>query len=135
MQKETVEVVEVVGAKVKIKFTKSQMCSCCRMHYLCGQGQEILTINNCGFSLNKGDKIEVAIDERKTLLANIITFLIPAIVFIAGLVVFQKKGEVASFFLALGAVCVYYIIVKLFLKKYGKKFDIAIVRKITDRVP
>ena len=130
MLKEIVEVEEVLGDKVKIKFTKSQMCSCCRMQYFCGKGKELLTIDSCGFSLEKGSKIEIAIDEKKTLLANVITFLIPAIIFIAGLVIFQEKAEVVSFFLALGAVCLYYVIVKLLLHKYGRKFDIKILRKL-----
>jgi len=130
MFKETVEVVEVTPDKVKIKFTKSQMCACCRMQQLCGRGKELLTINNCGFTLKEGDKIGIEIDERKTLLANVIAFLIPAIVFIAGLFIFYNKGELISFLLALVAVCLYYVIVKLFLRKHGRKFDIKILRKL-----
>ena len=130
MLKEVVEIAGVYGDKVKIKFTRNQMCSCCRMQQLCGGTKETLTIDNCGFKLNESDKIEITIDEKKTMLANIIIFLVPGIIFILGLVIFKARGEVMSFFLALILVCIYYVIVKLILRKYGKKFDIKIIRKL-----
>jgi positive regulator of sigma E activity len=130
MLKEVVEIVKVEGDKVEIEFRKNKMCSCCRMHYLCGKGENTLLIDNRDFSLKEGDKVEVGIDERQNILANIIIFLIPAIIFIGSLVGFKNQGEVKSFFLALVAVCLYYVVVKLLLRKHGRKFDIKILKKL-----
>lgn len=130
MFKEVVEVESVFGNKAQIKFSKKTMCSCCRLGSVCGSGQGSLTIDSAGFSLAKGDRVEVAIDEKKNLLAAILTFLIPAVVFLASLVLFKAQGEINSFLLAIGALCLYYLILKLALKKQAKKFNIQILRKI-----
>ena len=47
--------------------------------------------------MKKGDKIEIGIDEKKTLLASFITFLFPAIVFISVLVIFQKREDYINY--------------------------------------
>ncbi|MCK5494021.1 MAG: SoxR reducing system RseC family protein, partial [Candidatus Omnitrophica bacterium] len=85
---------------------------------------------DCGFKLYKNDKIEIAIEERKTILASLIIFFVPGFLFISGLIIFKNRGELESFFLALGVISVYYMFVKIILKKYGKKFNLKILRKI-----
>ncbi|MFH1504352.1 MAG: SoxR reducing system RseC family protein [Candidatus Omnitrophota bacterium] len=130
MFKEIVEISDVFDNKVKISFTKKQMCSCCSLGHICGRGEEELVIDDWGFSLKKGDKVEIEIDEKKGILANLILFFFPSIILIAGLILFQNKGELLSFVLALLVVCVYYLIVKLILKLKGKDFKLKIIRKI-----
>ena len=130
MFKETVDVIDSSGNKVEIKFNKRKMCSCCRMYNICGRGEGTLIIHNPGLSLKEGDKIQIAIDEKKTLLANIIIFLIPTIIFMACLVATQRKGEAVSFFLALGAVFIYYGVAKMLLKKHGERFKVKILQKL-----
>ena len=130
MLKEIVEIVQVLDDKVKIKFTKGLSCSCCKVSYVCGKEEETLLLEKGGLSLAKGDRVEVAIDEKKTILANLIVFFVPGIIFIGSLVFFKKYGELFSFLLALSVICIYYIIVKIILKNQGKKFKIKILRKI-----
>ncbi|MCK5289223.1 MAG: SoxR reducing system RseC family protein [Candidatus Omnitrophica bacterium] len=130
MFKEIVEVDTVFSDKVKIKFLKNGMCDCCKMDSMCGKGNNRLMIDDCGFKLYKNDKIEIAIEERKTILASLIIFFVPGFLFISGLIIFKNRGELESFFLALGVISVYYMFVKITLKKYGKKFNLKILRKI-----
>ncbi len=130
MPKEAVEVLEVLGDKVKIKFTKTKMCSCCKYTHFCSSRDEILLVDNPGFSLEPGDKAEVLIDEKKNILANILIFFIPIVVFIIGLLVFKIFGEFFSFLLASILVCVYYVIVKAILKKKGQEFNLTILKKL-----
>jgi len=130
MFKEAVEVVEVSGDKARIKFTKKKMCSCCKFSYVCGKPQEELTLDSQGFSLKKGDRIEIGIDEKKSLLAGLITLFVPSVIFVLSLIAFRKAGELPSFFLAILLVCVYYVVVKLILKSKGKNFELKILRKI-----
>ncbi|MBP7088882.1 MAG: SoxR reducing system RseC family protein [Candidatus Omnitrophica bacterium] len=131
MSKEIVTVTNVINDKVEIKFTKQTMCSCCRLSSLCNQGQETLLVDNNGLSLKAGDKVEIFIDERKSLLANTVIFFIPLIIFISVLILFQRYGELKSFLLALGVLFVYYMITRLILSKYGNKFDLKILGKVT----
>lgn len=130
MFKEVVEVTEVIGNQARIVFKKRKMCDCCRMSYFCGRGESTLLIDSYGFLLDKGDKIEIGVDEKKTFLASFLVFLLPAIIFVAGLIVFGDKGELVSFSLAFLGICIYYGIFRLFLGRYSKKFTIAILRKL-----
>jgi len=130
MFKEVVEVTGVFENKAKIKFTKKKMCSCCRLSHVCSKAEEELAVDSQGFSLKKGDHIEIGIDEKKSLLAAFITFLLPSIIFVLSLAGFRDKGELFSFFLAILLVCVYYVVVKFILKFKGKSFELKILRKI-----
>lgn len=126
----TVIVEEILGNKVKIRFAKLKTCECCRMFSLCGGNNETMVIDNPGLSIRKENLLEIAIDEQKTYLAGIITFLFPSLIFIANLIAFKSRGEAISFLIALGLVFAYFVIVKIFLKKYGKCFTIKINRTL-----
>lgn len=130
MFKEAVEVVEVREDKVKIKFIKKETCSCCKLSHICGMGEEKLVIDACGFTLKAGDKIEVGIEEKKTLIAGIIMFLAPGALFVLSLIIFKRQGEVLSFFLALLMLCIYYGVMKILLKGQSKKFHLKILKII-----
>ncbi len=130
MFKEIVTVEEVLESKVRIRFEKKKSCSCCQINSVCGQGQNTLLIDNPSLSLNPKDKVEVAIDEKMTVLASLLTFLVPAVVFMASLIIFKPRGELTSFFLAIGLVCIYYIVLKLILRKKDKKFKLKILGKV-----
>lgn len=131
MFKEVVDVVEVRDGKVKVKFTKKEMCSCCKLSAVCGMTEEVLTLENKSLSLKTGDSIEVGIEEKKTLLAGAIIFLIPALLFVSTLVILEKYPAALSFPLAISVLCIYYIIVKLVLHKKAKNFNLRILRKLS----
>jgi len=130
MFKEIVSVIEAWNNKVKVKFTKKEMCSCCKLSAVCGMGTEVLVLDNNRLTLKAGDNIEIGIEEKKTILASLIMFLMPALLFVSGLIFFRDYGEALSFSLAILMLCIYYVGVKLILKKKGKKFNLNILRKI-----
>ncbi len=130
MFRETVNVIEAWNNKVKVKFTKKEMCSCCKLSSVCGMGEEVLVLDNHDLSLGTGDNIEIGIEEKKTILASLIMFLMPALLFVSSLVFFKNYGEALSFSLAISVLCIYYVVAKLILKKKGKKFNLKILRKI-----
>jgi len=130
MHKEIVEIEEVRGKKLLIKFKKQQMCSCCRMGSLCGKGKDSILIDNNDLSLKPADKIEIEIEGKKAFFSGILIFLLPSAIFMFALTISQQLSEVRSFFLALGVVCIYYIFLKILLRKHGKKFNLKILRKV-----
>ena len=130
MFRETVRIIGIAGDKIKVKFAKRKSCSCCKLNSLCGGEESTLLIDKPKFVFSPGDKIEVAVSEKKSIIANILIFLIPGIVFLASLVIFKSYGELSSFFLAMGVICTYYIIIKLLLKKIAKKFYLEIIKKV-----
>ncbi|MBN3041214.1 MAG: SoxR reducing system RseC family protein, partial [Candidatus Omnitrophica bacterium] len=117
--------------KVTIVFKKKKMCDCCRLSSFCGKGEESMIISNPGLDLNPGDQIEIAVNENKNIQANILAFLLPALVFLATLVFSPSNSELFSFFLAIFLVCLYYILLKIFMKRFNKYFEIKIVKKVT----
>jgi positive regulator of sigma E activity len=130
MFKETVIVSEVWEDKVKISFVKKQMCSHCKTKSFCGNNEESIVIDSSGFSLHAGDKIEIAIEEKKTILASIIVFLIPAVLFIGCLVSLRQYGESFSFFFSLVVLGVYYLLLRVIMRTKGSYFKINILRKL-----
>jgi len=130
MFKEIVNIIEVWDNKIKVKFTKKEMCSCCKLSDLCGMGEETLILDSNQLSLETGDRVEIGIEEKRTLLASLIMFFIPSLFFLTSLVIFRRHGELLSFSIALLTLCLYYISVKLILRKKGKKFNLKILRKI-----
>ena len=130
MFKEIVRVIEAWNNKVKVKFTKKEMCSCCKLSGVCGIGTEVLVLDNPILTLKAGDDIEIGIEERKTLLASLIMFLMPALLFVSSLVFFKEYGEALSFSLAILMLCIYYVAVKLLLRKKKKEFNLKILRKL-----
>ncbi|UCG35340.1 MAG: SoxR reducing system RseC family protein [Candidatus Omnitrophota bacterium] len=129
--KEIVTIEDIEQNKVKVRFEKSKMCSCCRLSFLCGkQGQEQITIDNPGLSLAKGDKIEVGIERKKPLLASVLLFFFPGVIFIATLVIFHNIKEILSFVLAITSVIIYFIILKCIMKKKEAYFKLKILRKV-----
>jgi hypothetical protein len=52
-------------------------------------------------------------------------------IFVATLVLFQRKGELISFLLALSVMFIYYGVVKAFIKNINK-FNIKFLRKLED---
>jgi len=130
MFKEIVDVIEVCDNKIKVRFTKKEMCSCCKLSDVCGMSKETLTLENNQLNLAVNDRVEIGIEEKKTLIASLIMFFTPALIFVSSLVFFRSHGELFSFSIALLAICIYYVSVKLMLRKNGKKFNLKILRKI-----
>jgi positive regulator of sigma E activity len=130
MFKEIVEVESVYGKSIEISFEKKKSCDCCRIASLCNPRRQSVRIDAGSFSLNKGDRIEVGIEETKVLCASILLFLLPAVFFVGVLAALQGISELVSFFVAFLAVCVYYVLIKLVLRKHAGIFALRIRRKL-----
>ena len=130
MFKELVKVENILGNKLEVRFTRSKMCSCCKIEYLCSKEANTLIIDNIGLDLRKGDQIEVGIESKKAFFATSLTFLIPMLIFIIILLVSFRKNELLSFSLALAGIFIYYGIMKVFLKKWDSNFQLKVLGKI-----
>ena len=131
MNKEVVDVIEVANNRVKVKFKKSKSCSCCNLFSFCHRGNEGIWINSePEIILDKGDRIEVGIEGKRTILASFIVFLAPAVIFISVPFIFREWSELRGFFLAIASLLIYYLIVKLVMRRRKKYFNLQILRKI-----
>lgn len=130
MFKEVVEVIEVLDKKVKVRFEKNKACLCCNVSQICNRGDGILIIPKRAWDLKSGGRVEISIDERKVFLANLLLFLLPLVIFITTLILTKGSQELFSFLYGFLAIFIYYVLVKIILKKHGHKFDVKILRKV-----
>lgn len=131
MHKESVEVVSVKDSRVTVRFNKKSMCDCCRYSSVCGKGQEKICIENTQqLPLKPGDNIEIEIEEKKTVIAALIMFLFPGVVFVSVLLALREWHQAGSFFIAIFAICIYYLLIKVILRKKAKYFNLKILRKL-----
>ncbi|MEI8350276.1 MAG: SoxR reducing system RseC family protein [Candidatus Omnitrophota bacterium] len=130
MLTEVAEVVEANGNAVKIKFTKRPMCSCCNFNTLCKGGEDSLSITNVPFPVQCGDKIEVSVEEKVSLVGSILLFGIPIVIFVTVVLLLKRHSEITSFLAALCTIAFYYAIIKIAVKKKEKYFNLKILRKL-----
>jgi len=128
---ETAEVIESLPRGIVIRFIKHGACSSCAVSGICGVRDNSMYIGQVGsYAFRKGDIIKVRIDEKKTNIASVIVFFIPLVIFILSLFLLRNINEAANFLVSLGMVLVYYLLMRLALKKKGSYFHIEILKKL-----
>jgi len=130
MLKEIGEVVKVEKDKIKVKFNKEKMCAGCAHSFLCKKDNEVVVKNFENLPLKKGDKVEIAIEEKKFILINLLIFLVPIFIFLFILFIFKNLGEFKSFLFALMIMCGYFLILKLITKKKELFFNLKILKAL-----
>jgi len=131
MFKETAEVIENSPKGIIVRFIKHGQCSSCAVSGICGSKDNSMYIpQDGGYTFKRGDRIEVAIEEKKVNLASLIIFLVPIVIFVLSLFLLRNIPEAINFFVSLGVVLVYYSFVHLVLKKKGSYFHIKILKKL-----
>lgn len=131
MFKEAVRVVDVKGSEVKVRFEKKTMCSCCSMKYMCGSSDDTMRVQNVyGYDIKRGDEVEIGIEEGKNALVSILTFAVPAVIFVCILFLFRTKNHIVAFCAGAAGIILYYVVIGIFFKKYGKKVCFKIMKKV-----
>lgn len=131
MFKQIVEVAEVQGSKVKVRCQRKAMCSCCSLRFACAPRKEFIVVDaNPGVSLNAGDTIEVGIEESKVFLGNVILFFVPSLIFVVLMILLRNLSVVQSVGIGIGALLVYYFLVKILLRYKKLWGDIRMLRKV-----
>ncbi|RKX44381.1 MAG: hypothetical protein DRP27_06595, partial [Thermotogae bacterium] len=118
LNREVAQIVKIDTNKIKIRFVKKSMCNRCRLNFLSSCGENTLILPRPDkLSLRVGDKIEVGVKEEKFLFASLVLFFLPTLVFIFSLMVLRHQHAVISFLGSLFFLRLYYIGLKLVLKK------------------
>ncbi|RKY45328.1 MAG: hypothetical protein DRP81_04120 [Candidatus Omnitrophota bacterium] len=129
--REVVQIVEIDNNKVKIRFPKKSMCSHCRLNFLCSYRESTLTLPRTdNLSLRVGDKVEVGVEEEKFLFTSLVLFFLPTLIFIFSLMILSYQHAVISFLGSLFFLGLYYIVLKLVLKKLKLNPSVKILRKL-----
>lgn len=132
MLKEKAKILNVSQSNVVVQVTRQKMCSCCPISTMCSNTNQTLTIENVNLDLTAGDNVEIGIEDKKNFIAVLTVFLIPCLIFVAMLIFFKPTGEIKSFFFAVSALVIYFLTLKILLKRKAGYFNVKILRKLND---
>jgi len=123
MVKKEAVVIEVLAGKAKLSFDRSKMCGCCSNMFCGAKNRHVITTDiPDGLQLKINDKVEIGIDSRVSLLSGVMMFLLPSVLFLAGLYIFRGVGVIISFLTGIALASVYFFGLKLILRGREESF-------------
>ncbi|MEJ5230346.1 MAG: SoxR reducing system RseC family protein [Pseudothermotoga sp.] len=131
MASEKMVVIQVKDSTVVLERERTSMCGKCPANMFCtGETQTIrLELKKGDFQLNVGDRVLVKTPATSGTKIAFLVYTVPTIVFVGLLVLAMNFfSEVISFAISAGAVGLYYFFLKLYDRKFKKKFKPQIVQ-------
>ncbi|HUX54776.1 MAG TPA: SoxR reducing system RseC family protein [Williamwhitmania sp.] len=127
-------VVEVTHNSVRIAIDGVAGCGSCQAKSVCAMGDAVekdLVVENKDLALNLNDQVRVILKQSQGMRAVTLGYVFPLIILLGVLIsTVQVLGnEVEAGLFSVGAVGIYYLILRLFRKKLEEKF-VFIVEKI-----
>ena len=127
-------IVEISEGNIKVEIINKSMCAACHAKGFCSAGDtkdKIIDVqywNNGEFKV--GDEVEVTMKRSMGFKAVWISYVIPLVILMIFLLTLQGVGftELCAGLCAIGAVCVYYLVVYLFRDKMADKFVFTIAK-------
>lgn len=135
MASEKMVVVQVKDSTVVLAKERTSMCGKCPANMFCtGEKQMInLEVDKSQFDLKIGDQVLVKTPAISGSKAAFIVYTIPTITFVLSLLITTLfLSEIISFAISVSAVACYYLFVKLYDKKFRKKFRPQIIQVVRD---
>ena len=111
MIKKEAVVTQVKDGKVSVRVVRDSMCGCCSNMFCGVKKQNDITVED-PIGLKQGDRVEIGLDTRVSLMLSMLLFLVPCVVLVGGIYLFKNAGAFLSFLASLVIVSVYFIIVR-----------------------
>lgn len=127
-------VVQVTDIQLILEVCRESTCKACAARSMCsagssdGSGGHLITLADDGMGRSVGDQVTVVVSERRAALAVAFAYLIPVLVVVGLLLIFQQMqvSELISGLVVLGVLALYFVAIKIFDKKIGKQLTITI---------
>lgn len=117
---------QVEENSVLVSITSNSACSGCHAEGVCNiSGKEEKTISVRGrYNVQPGDNVTVEMSESMGMKAVVLSYVMPVVIIIAGLVVFSSLSisEAASGLAAISLLLPYFIILYIFRKYINRSF-------------
>jgi len=125
-------VIEVEGKKVRVEVVRSGGCKTCSMQSFCfGRNTPAVFDVESELELKPGDRVELEIAPASRIISSLLVFGLPILcLFLGYLIGSIWLDELASIGIAFAATALSYIILKLIDRKFGKKVQVRIGRKL-----
>ncbi|MGJ8454882.1 SoxR reducing system RseC family protein [Pseudothermotoga sp. U03pept] len=131
MASEKMVVVQIRDSTVVLERERTSMCGKCPANMFCtGEAQRIrLEIEKGDFQLSVGDRVVVKTPATSGTKIAFLVYTMPTIIFVVLLVLAMNFfSEILSFTIAAAAVGLYYFFLKLYDRKFKKKFKPQIIQ-------
>jgi Positive regulator of sigma E activity len=120
-------VVEVTHNSVRITIEGIAGCGSCQAKSVCGMGDAVekdIVVENTKLGLNLNDQVRVVLQQSLGMRAVMFGYIFPLVILLGVLIsTFQIMGsEVKAGLWTIGAVAVYYLMLRIFRKKLEAKF-------------
>lgn len=135
MASEKMVVVEIDNSSVILAKERTSMCGKCPANMFCtGEKQTVrLQVNKAGFDLKIGDQVLVKTPAASGIKVAVLVYTIPTIVFVMSLILcLFLFSEIVSLAISLSVVVGYYLLLRLYDKKFRKKFRPEIIQVIRE---
>lgn len=127
---------QIVDNDVIVDIQRSSACATCESKAACttldARTQQISCRNN-GYNLKIGDSVSVVSERRQSLLAVVVAFAVPLILFVLAIIVCSEifnLNEGLSAITAFAIIALYYIVLHLFENKIKNKINFRIEKQI-----
>ncbi|MEN3007489.1 SoxR reducing system RseC family protein [Pseudothermotoga sp.] len=125
MARETMVVRKILNDKIVLERDRTSMCGKCPANMFCtGETQKMrLIVERTDLELNEGDVVLVETPAVSATKMAFIVYTIPTILFIVTTTLTVRRfEELTAFFLGLLSVAVYFSALKIYDKRFRKKF-------------
>jgi len=118
---------QVEDDSVLVRITSNSACSGCHAEGVCnitGREEKIISVKG-RYNVSPGDNVTVQMNESMGMKAVVLSYIIPLLIIIAGLVVFSSLplGEAVSGLAALSLLLPYFLILYIFRKNINRSFS------------
>ncbi len=120
MVKTYATVIEKKDNKAVLEFSREKMCGCCSNMFCGAKKQNIIRVDD-PLGTAAGDKVQIGVESRIFVGLSVLVFLIPALVFIAGVYLLQRTGVPLSFAAGVLLVVFYFLALKFIMLDKLKK--------------
>ncbi|HEY8541455.1 MAG TPA: SoxR reducing system RseC family protein [Pseudothermotoga sp.] len=135
MASEKMVVIQIKDSTVILAKERTSMCGKCPANMFCtGEKQTVsLEVDKAQFDLKVGDQVLVKTPATSGTKIAFVVYTIPTILFVVSLLITTSfLSETISFVISVSAVACYYLLLRLYDKKFRKKFRPQIIQILRD---
>ena len=112
-------VTDVKNGIASVAFQRSEMCSHCNICSSTGNNMMEITVKN-SLNVKPGDKVTVSFETSKLLKASLICYVIPLVIFVAGLFIGYSISEIAAVIISLSTLLISFFVIRFINNKLSK---------------
>lgn len=136
-QEKTVEhlgrVVEVTRNSVRVTIESKSACGTCQSKSACSISESTekdIVVENRGQQFHVGDQVKVVLQRSQAMRAVVLGYIFPLFILLGVLISCAEilNSEVKAGLWAIGSVGIYYLMLHVFRKRVGEKFEFKVER-------